>query len=326
MSILQPPGDATGSDRSNGTPATPGPSHRRPTESSRGRGRGMAKKQRDERDFETPESLRGIIQGLEESRNRSDKKMEDRFEIIMGAINRLTQRVDETESRARTRPSVEQSPTRSLPSEAERPTPNPSDFRTTVPEAGSSRTAGATYDSFLQPPNLRNLYETSPTPTINNARSKLTEKIEPLGDGTDPSFRQWRISIRDRFVVNADHYTSEVTRKALIWSTTTGLARSYLEPRYQSDHQDFRSADEMIRTLESYFTTGYETEEYRNQFHDMVMGEKGHANETFPEFTARFRSMAVLGNRTLGERRRRDRSPIKRTFAHRIRSVPGRLQ
>ena len=51
----------------------------------------------------------------------------------------------------------------------------------------------------------------------------------------------------------------------------------------------------MIETLQSYFITGYETEEYRNQFHDMKMGDKGHANETFLEFTARFRSMAVLG-------------------------------
>jgi len=88
---------------------------------------------------------------------------------------------------------------------------------------------------------------------------------------------------------------SEVTRKALIWSTTTGVARSYLEPRYQSDNQDYATAEEMIETLQSYFITGYEIEEYRNQFHDMKMGDKGHANETFSEFTARFRSMAVLG-------------------------------
>jgi hypothetical protein len=88
---------------------------------------------------------------------------------------------------------------------------------------------------------------------------------------------------------------TEVTKKALIWSTTTSIARSYLEPRYQSDDDNFPSTDEMIKTLESYFTTGYETETYRNQFHNIEIGNKDHVNETFAEFTARFRSMAVLG-------------------------------
>jgi hypothetical protein len=51
----------------------------------------------------------------------------------------------------------------------------------------------------------------------------------------------------------------------------------------------------MIDTLESYFIIGYKKEEYRNQFHDIIIGEKGHANETFSEFNARFRSIVVLG-------------------------------
>ncbi len=54
----------------------------------------------------------------------------------------------------------------------------------------------------------------------------------------------------------------------------------------------------MISTLAEYYTTGVETEEYRTQFHNMKMGNKGHVNETFPEFTARFRSLAAMGQIT----------------------------
>jgi hypothetical protein len=124
--------------------------------------------------------------------------------------------------------------------------------------------------------------------------TKLTERIEPLNDSKNPSIRQWKISIRDRLRVNSDHYTSEVTRKALVWATTTGLARNYLEPRYQSDSDDFRSADEMIALLDSYFTTGFEAEDAQQQFFDMRMGDQGY--ESFAAFKARFLDKAINGH------------------------------
>jgi hypothetical protein len=141
-------------------------------------------------------------------------------------------------------------------------------------------------------------YQSEGTPNmVKPAKSKITEKIEPLDDGTTPTYRQWKISVRDRLLVNADHYDTVPTRKALIWGTTTGLARSYLEPRYQSDspHASFQDHQEMIDLLESYFVTGYETEDARNSFKALWMGEKGHENETFAEFKGRFTSMAILG-------------------------------
>jgi len=54
----------------------------------------------------------------------------------------------------------------------------------------------------------------------------------------------------------------------------------------------------MIKTLESYFTTGYETDEARQEFFDMKMGDKDHEKESFADFAARFRSKAVLGKVT----------------------------
>ena len=44
----------------------------------------------------------------------------------------------------------------------------------------------------------------------------------------------------------------------------------------------------MMDLLGSYYLTSNETEQARNQFDDMQIGEKEHSNETFPKFKARF--------------------------------------
>ncbi|ELR03022.1 hypothetical protein GMDG_05873 [Pseudogymnoascus destructans 20631-21] len=119
-----------------------------------------------------------------------------------------------------------------------------------------------------------------------------SEKTLPLSDGVEHTFLQWSASIRDRLVVNDDHYLTDVSRRVLIWGTTTGLAKTYLEPQYLSATHGFRSAEEMMDLLGSYYLTGNETEQARNLFDDLQMGEKGHAAETFPEFKARFQSAA----------------------------------
>ncbi|ELR09090.1 hypothetical protein GMDG_03674 [Pseudogymnoascus destructans 20631-21] len=98
-----------------------------------------------------------------------------------------------------------------------------------------------------------------------------------------------------RTPLNEDHYLTDVSRRALIWGTTTGLAKTYLEPQYLSATHRFRSAEEMMDLLGSYYLTGNETEQARNLFNDLQMGEKGHASEIFPEFKARFQSAAITG-------------------------------
>ena len=57
----------------------------------------------------------------------------------------------------------------------------------------------------------------------------------------------------------------------------------------------------MLELLESYFTTGYKTDQFRDKFLDMKIGDKDHENETFANFAARFRSKAVLRKESLGD-------------------------
>ncbi|OBT70700.1 hypothetical protein VF21_10660 [Pseudogymnoascus sp. 05NY08] len=135
-------------------------------------------------------------------------------------------------------------------------------------------------------------------PLYRHSKSTISERITPLSDGVEHTFLQWSASIQDRLVVNEDHYPTDVSRRALIWGTTTSLAKRYLEPRYLSDTHAFQSADEMMVLLGSYFLTGNETEQAQDLFDDLQMGEEGHANETFLEFKARFQSAAITGQVT----------------------------
>lgn len=53
-------------------------------------------------------------------------------------------------------------------------------------------------------------------PSSRYRKSTISEKITPLSDGVEHTFLQWSASIRDRLVVNEDHYPTDVSRRALI--------------------------------------------------------------------------------------------------------------
>jgi hypothetical protein len=53
-------------------------------------------------------------------------------------------------------------------------------------------------------------------PSRPSRKTQLTEKITPLDDGINPTYQQWRASVRDRLTVNHDHYSDHYSRKALI--------------------------------------------------------------------------------------------------------------
>jgi hypothetical protein len=165
-----------------------------------------------------------------------------------------------------------------------------------------------------RPPTADQPVPTTESPPINNRQSvayprdgsqsdspapykiKLSERtpsIDSLSDGVEPTFLQWRASIRDRLDINADHYRNERARMALVWGHTASTAKEYLEPQYlaTSDSLRFKNAEEMIELLASFFLSGNEAAEYRTAFQRLEMTSK----ETFPAFKARFISAAIRG-------------------------------
>ncbi|ELR03394.1 hypothetical protein GMDG_08902, partial [Pseudogymnoascus destructans 20631-21] len=61
-------------------------------------------------------------------------------------------------------------------------------------------------------PSIPRMY--SEDPPNRYKKSTISEKITPLSDGIEHTFMQWSASIRDRLVVNEDHYPTDVSRRA----------------------------------------------------------------------------------------------------------------
>jgi hypothetical protein len=230
---------------------------------SRTRRRGK-QRQADLPDYRNPDVVRGVITALQDQVAEANQRHEASLRDLQAGIAQI------------------------LAAQTQRPIPTgfgpPSEHSPIV-------------RSPTQPLYRQETHGTSETVYPASRKSQLTEKITPLDDGVSPTFRQWRASLLDRLEVNSDHYPTPRSRLALVWGTTTGKAREYLEPRYLSDSHPFQEAVEMITLLSTYYLTGLEADHARNEFHDMSMGNgKGNAGETFSEFQSRFLSLAIRGN------------------------------
>jgi hypothetical protein len=231
---------------------------------------------RETRNYTDPEELRRIVQSLEERAAETERVRQlertesDRIHSLEISELRktLTQFMDSVSSQIRPRPGEQEPPRPSIEHSETSP----------LPESEHQR--------MSHPVTVRYVSE-SPRPR----KTQLTEKLVPLDDGTSPTFRQWEASIRDRLEVNADYYSTERSRKALVWGTTINLAREYLEPEYLSGSEGFQTAEDMIQLLSSLFLTGNEVALARDQFHHLNMG----ITESFTEFKARFLSKAIRG-------------------------------
>lgn len=142
----------------------------------------------------------------------------------------------------------------------------------------------------------------SSSPRINyepkpNSRhqTKSLPPIDCLDDGVSPTFRQWKASIMDKLRENADHFPTERSRITHVWLRTTGLARSYLTPRYVSENNQYSAVSSMLRDLTEYFVTGTEQEEAKNRFYDSSMRDHSHPKESFSDFKSRFIADAIEG-------------------------------
>ncbi|ELR02080.1 hypothetical protein GMDG_05241 [Pseudogymnoascus destructans 20631-21] len=129
-------------------------------------------------------------------------------------------------------------------------------------------------------------------PPARYKKSTLSERITPR-DGIEHTFLQWSTSIWDRLVVNEDHYLTDVSRRALIWGTTTGLAKTYLEPQYLSATYGFCSAEEMMDLLGSYYLSAAITGQVSESEWFQYMW-----NKLTPQFRS---SVAIIKNQWNGE-------------------------
>ena len=128
-------------------------------------------------------------------------------------------------------------------------------------------------------------------------KSQLTEKITLIDNGTDLLFKDWCILVKERLAINADHYLTSISQINLVWSTTKGLARGYLQTQYTDSNPEyqFQSAEEILDLLEGMFLDSLEADRAWTSFLHTYMCDPKHPYETFITFKSCFIMLATEG-------------------------------
>ncbi len=122
-----------------------------------------------------------------------------------------------------------------------------------------------------------------------SSRSAKVADPPLLTDGTDPTFDNWKLQLRDKLEVNADHFPNARARMAYVFGRTGGDAQTHLRPRYAEESADpFTSEEEMIDHLSSIYEDPFKVQNARLDY--KVLNMK--TTETFSTFQTRFLHLA----------------------------------
>jgi hypothetical protein len=122
--------------------------------------------------------------------------------------------------------------------------------------------------------------------------SKTTKIPDPpvLTDGKNPTFENWRLQIRGKLRVNADHFPDEEARTTYVFSRTGGDAQRHLFPRFDAENSDdaFSTAKEMLDHLAAVYEDPYKVQNARVEYKSLMMKP----TEQFMDFHTRFLHLA----------------------------------
>jgi hypothetical protein len=120
-------------------------------------------------------------------------------------------------------------------------------------------------------------------------KSKSIPDPPPLTNGKEPTFESWRLQLRGKLRVNADHFPSDEARMAYVYGCTEGDAQKHLNPRYNEESADpFLSDVEMVDHLANIYEDRYKVQNARIEYWALMMKP----SEGFAEFHTRFLHLA----------------------------------
>ena len=132
------------------------------------------------------------------------------------------------------------------------------------------------------------LSRTDDAPAIPTKSAKIPDP-PILTDGKDPTFESWKLQIRGKLRVNADHFPTDKARMAYVFSRTGGDAQGHLRPRYDEDSEDlFLTDQEMISHLASIYEDPHKVQNARLDYKSLFMKQ----SETFADFYTHFLHLA----------------------------------
>jgi Zinc knuckle len=115
---------------------------------------------------------------------------------------------------------------------------------------------------------------------------------QPLSDGIDPTFENWRIQIRGKLRVNHDHFPSEEAKMLYLFGRTTGDAQKHLQAKFEDDSPvRFTSVNEMLQHLAAIYVNPNKVRDARYDYGRLMM----RSNQSFAEFQTQFLHLAGEG-------------------------------
>jgi hypothetical protein len=81
-----------------------------------------------------------------------------------------------------------------------------------------------------------------------------------LTDGVEPTFDNWKLELKGKLRVNADHFSTPEARMTYVFGRTGGDAKTHLQPRFDEESLDpFTSAEDMISYLATIYQDPFKT-------------------------------------------------------------------
>ena len=131
--------------------------------------------------------------------------------------------------------------------------------------------------------------EESPGASTSTKSSKIPDP-PVLTDGKDPTFENWKLQIRGKLRVNADHFLDEEARMTYVFGRTGSDAQKHLSPRFDNEEatDPFTTAKEMLEYLSAIYEDPYKVQNARIEYKNLMMKPA----EQFMDFHTRFLHLA----------------------------------
>jgi hypothetical protein len=120
---------------------------------------------------------------------------------------------------------------------------------------------------------------------------KSTKQPDPeIFSGTgDVKYSLWKLQMNGKFLVNGDHFDSEVHKLVYFFGRTSGDAQTHLQPRYEDDSVNkFTIVDQMFEHLDNIYLNPFEKEDARDAYYKLKMKN----GQAYTEFHTTFLHLA----------------------------------
>jgi hypothetical protein len=114
----------------------------------------------------------------------------------------------------------------------------------------------------------------STTPTPMSSKSTKKPDPDPLVDGQNPTFENWKIQMEGKFLVNHDHFRTEQAKMIYIFGRTTGDAQTHLRPRFGTNDDPFLTSREMIDFLANIYLDPFKVKNAHQDYWRLNMNFK----------------------------------------------------